>query len=101
MTALYRSLDGDRGAPVPVVWWISRLCEEFHCLPSQALAEWRQAPCGVLEQILEARAFAAAKHVVDGAKRKMDIPQTPMTALVQEIEYDMVKERMRERVAQG
>lgn len=84
-----------------MTWWISRLCEEFHCLPSAALAEWQRAPDGLLEEIVEARAFAAAKGVVDRAKDKMEIPDTPMTALVQEIEFALARERIRARQESG
>jgi len=68
------------------------LCEEFHCRPSQALREWQQAPCDLLETILEFRAYAQAKHVVENAKSRTDIPQTPLTQLVQEIEFEIAAE---------
>jgi hypothetical protein len=60
-------------------------------LPSEALREWREAPCGLLERILDARSYAAAKAIVDRAKSKQDIPATPMTALVQEIEFALAQ----------
>ena len=44
---------------------------------------------GLLETIIEFRAFAAAKQAVDQARSAKDIPQTPMTALVQEIEFEI------------
>lgn len=99
--ALYRVLDGDPDAPVPWEWWVSRLCEEFHCLPSQALREWWAAPVGLLETILEYRAFAAAKAIVDAADRLEDIPQTPMTTLVQEVEFALAKQRRTSRSRRG
>lgn len=66
-------------------------------MPSAAIAEWQAAPVGLLERIIEYRAFAAAKNVVDNARDKDQIPDTPMTALVQEIEYDLVKARVAAR----
>jgi hypothetical protein len=79
---------------VPIEWWLSRICEEFHCLPSEALREWERAPEGLLETILEYRSFAHAKAAVDRAQSKADIPQTPMCDLVQEIEFDIAREEL-------
>lgn len=93
---LFLALNGE--GPVPTEWWISRLCEEFHCLPSEALREWRTAPAELLETIVEFRAFAQAKAVVERAKKKSDIPDTAMCHLVQEIEFDLVE---RERAEHG
>jgi len=76
---------------MPQTWWVSRLSEEFHCCPSAALREWQQAPEGLLEEIIEMRAFAAAKHIVDSAQRRQDIPRTPMCQLVQRIEFELVQ----------
>ena len=84
---------------MPIEWWIARLCEEFHCLPSAALREWRQAPAGLLETVIEMRAFVAAKQVVDQARKREDIPQTPMTDLVQAIEFDLAQEALDGRPA--
>lgn len=84
---------------MPWEWWISRFCEEFHCLPSEAVREWRVAPAGLLETILECRAFAAAKQIVDHARNAKDIPPTPMTALVQEIEFDLAQQDLNARTA--
>jgi hypothetical protein len=67
------------------------LAEEFGCLPSAALAEWQRAPAGLLEEIIEMRAFAAAKQIVDSAQRRQDIPRTPMCQLVQRIEFELVQ----------
>lgn len=84
---------------MPLAWFLSRLCEEFHCLPSEALREWERAPSGLLEEILELRAFAHAKQICDHAKEAKDIPQTPMTDLVQTIEFGLMRERRRKRDA--
>ena len=77
---------------MPFVWWLSRIAEEFHCLPSEAWREWREAPCGLIEDLLEAGAYAHAKHVVDTARTAADIPAEPLYALVHEIEFALVKE---------
>ena len=49
------------------------------------------APAGLLETVLEFRVFSEAKLVVDRAKTKKDIPVTPMTQLVQEIEFALAQ----------
>ncbi len=68
-------------------WWISRLCEEFHCLPSQALREWQEAPDGLLETIVEMRAFAATKAAYDAATDKESMPKSPLADLVKELDF--------------
>lgn len=85
-------MNGD-GAP-EFAEWIGRICEEFHCLPSQALIEWQDAPCGLLEDIIEARAFAAAKQVVDSTADAKHLPDSPMVALVQQIEFAVAAEEI-------
>lgn len=44
---------------------IGRLCEEFHCLPSQAWREWQRVPAGFLETVIEMREFAKVKQAYD------------------------------------
>ena len=73
--------------PVPIEWWGARLCEEFHCLPSQALAEWERAPCGLLETIIEMRAFAAMKAALDRAETLKERPTGRLADLVADIEF--------------
>jgi len=78
--------------PVPFVWWISRLCEEFHCLPSAAYREWLDAPDGLIEHLLEARAYAATKAACDRAQTAKDRPTGPMADLVTETEFRLAQE---------
>lgn len=80
-------------------FWIGRLCEEFACLPSQALAEWRSAPVGFLEEIIEARQYAKAKRIADSAERKADIPTGGMFDLVKSIEFELAQREIDERRA--
>lgn len=82
---------------MPFVWFLSRLCDEFQCLPSAALAEWERAPVGLLEEILEARGFAKAKDLYDHAKSKTDLPSHPMIDLVQAVEFELVEEELAAR----
>lgn len=57
---------------------IGRMCQTFHCLPSQALREWRLAPDGWLEEVMEALAYASAKQLYDAADKKTDLPRDAM-----------------------
>ena len=84
---------------MPVEWFLSRLCEEFHCLPSEALKEWEHAPCGLLETIIKMRAFAVTKAMCDRAKKAEDRPDTPLAHLLTEIEFEFAEEEM-QRVTQ-
>jgi len=70
------------------------MCEEFHRLPSEILREQARAPAGLLEEILDVRAYTAAYFAVQAK----DTPRgtTPTTSamevLVREIEMDLAKE---------
>lgn len=79
---------------MPWTWWVSRVCEEFHCLPSEALKELRRAPEGLVEDIVEARAFAATWRVWSEAKEKKSVPPSPMLDLVIEIEMTVRQEQI-------
>lgn len=79
---------------MPMSFWIARLCEEFHCLPSQAWREMQDVPTDALIEILEARAYAQAKGQYDAAKNKQDVPQTPMVQLVKRIDFELATEAM-------
>lgn len=70
---------------MPFALWVGRLCEAFQCLPSAALAEYDRLPVGVLEEIIEARAFARMKGIVDRARRPEDIPDSPLADLVKAV----------------
>jgi hypothetical protein len=90
---LYRCLNRDDDAEVPWEWWVGRLCEEFHCLPSAALREWERVPWGTLETIVEFRAFAAAKQAyeaADTAEKVRALPNDPMIDRVREFEFEDV-----------
>ena len=89
--ALHRYLDGDPSAPQPFDWWLSRVCEEFHCLPDAALIAHGRLPVGTIERIIEARAYAATMQLLKDGKVK-DLPDTDLTALAQEIEFQLVRE---------
>lgn len=80
---------------------MSRLCEEFGCLPSQAIREWQTAPSGVLEDIMELRAFARAIQTYQHAQRMDAGPERdrlmrdPMVRLAQQFEFAPLIARQR------
>ena len=73
---------------------ISRVCEEFGCLPTEALRELEQAPRGLIADILDLRAFTATKAALDRAKPGSgDAPTGPMADRVHAVIKDIADER--------
>lgn len=90
-------LDGDDDAPVPWEWRIGRLCEEFGCLPSEAMREIERVPFGFLGDIVLYRDYAKAKALYDGAttaEARKRLPESPLIDLVQEIEFEFAAEEL-------
>jgi hypothetical protein len=81
----------------PFEWVVSRICEEFHCLPTAAVNELFDDPGGMAIEILELRAYARAKEALDNAKSKNDVPSSPMVDKVMEIQSELVKRKRGER----
>jgi hypothetical protein len=48
---------------------------------------------GWLEEILEARQYAEAHHMVTSAKNPVDVPSSPMVDLVQQIRLELAVDR--------
>jgi hypothetical protein len=76
------------------------MCEEFGCLPSEALKEWRRWPPGFLEEVIEARDYAPAKRRMEAAMSDQKAlaqlkASSPLAALAHEIEMDIVAEGIR------
>lgn len=70
---------------------MSRLCEEFGCLPSQVEAELATAHGWEAIGILLDRAYARAKALFDGARSADDLPDTPIMDLVKEIDLELAR----------
>ena len=77
----------------PFEWFISRVCEEFNCLPSQAVRELMTDPAQTAIDIMELRAYVKAKEVLDNAKNQKDIPDSPVIDRVFEIQAEILKRR--------
>lgn len=79
------------------------MCEEFHCLPSAAYREWLTAPAGLLDDILDMRAYAALKREYDGLKTAKEADafraQGETAELVETIAMEIQAEAMREQTA--
>jgi hypothetical protein len=88
---LHQALDGATGVQPPFEWIVSRVCEEFDCLPSQAMRELELGDADLVFDILDLRAYARTKEMVDHAKSPGDVKVTP---LVQDV-FDIQQELMR------
>ena len=77
-----------------MVFLISRLCEEFGYYPEQALLAHQTAPDGFLEQVLEARGYAATKAAIDRAPTRKQQPTGRLADLVREIEMELAHEEL-------
>ena len=79
-------------------WLISRICEEFHCLPSQAVREWDADDEGLVLDVIELRGYARAKAAWDRATEGGDekavsrLLQDEMVKRVAEIEYALIRQ---------
>jgi hypothetical protein len=71
---------------------ISRICEEFGCLPSQAERELITDPSRAVITIMEMRSFARAKEQIDrhSKERQGSAPTGPSVELVHSIQYEVV-----------
>lgn len=63
------------GYQPPELWLVSRICEEYHCLPSQAIQELWKGPSQLVLDIMELRAYAQAKSLVE---RGGELPASPI-----------------------
>ena len=85
-------MEGEEVSP-PLEWTISRVCEEFHCLPSEAAREIMEDPAQMAFDIMELRAYARAKEALDNAKNSKDVPKGVLVDRVWEIEHELLKRR--------
>ncbi len=71
-------MSGVEGAASPFEWIVSRICEEFHCRPTEAMQELRDDRWRLTFAILEMRAYAHAKHRLDTAKPGDVLDEVPL-----------------------
>jgi hypothetical protein len=91
-----------------MAFFISRICDEFSCLPSDAEAELRRQPVGWVEEVVEARHYARAKAKYDAAEsadRAALVKGDDLMRMVEENEYehagDLIKRRRALRMRGG
>lgn len=72
---------------------VSRVCEEFHCLPSAAIRELMSDPANMALDIIELRAYASAKHAVDTTELKKLPKKDASIDRVFEIKHEILKRR--------
>ena len=75
---------------------LGRICEEFPLLASPAAAweAWQEAPAGLIEEIIEARGYAATKAAMDRAPDRKSQPTGRTADLVHEIEFMLAEEAL-------
>ena len=76
---------------MPYEWLVSRVCEEFNCLPSAAIREIMDDPCGMALKIMNLRHYARVKDVLDSAKSEKDIPRGCDVSQVMEIQAEIMR----------
>lgn len=86
---------------MPAAWMIARLCREFKCLPSEAERELARQPVGWLEEVMEARAYAECHHLWHTARKKSDVPDSPLMQTVKEIDFELAAEARAAREAEA
>ena len=84
-------------------WLISRICEEFQCLPSQAVREWDADAAGLVLDLMELRGYARAKYAWDQATVSGDekavsrLLQDDAVKRVAEMEHALVQQERKAR----
>jgi len=82
---------------------MASLCEAFPGrFPTEVWAEIERLPAGMLDDVLEARAYRQVKEMTDGAETqeaRRRLPQTPLFARCREIEMDLAAEAMAKKKA--
>lgn len=71
--AFHLALDGREGGRYPREWYVSQICQEFHCTPEEAL---RQDALLAMD-IMELRSYAKAKAILDSAETEEQAARAP------------------------
>lgn len=86
--------DGCADADVEWTWMLSRVCQDFHCMPDAAEALLMDDDAQYAVAIMELRAYAAAKASFDAVGGKLEkLDQSPL--------MDMVVQNDARRVLRG
>jgi len=77
----------------PEEWIISTICEEFHCLPNEAIKAIQEDEGFTLFKILDYRAYARAKEIYDRTPMEKR-PKNALMSMVSDIEFGLAKEKI-------
>lgn len=83
---------------VPEEWVISRVCEEFSCLPLEAIEALEHDYNRLIFRIMKLRSYAGAKREYEAGQKETDTerrPQGPHIEEVREIEFEFIKARIK------
>jgi len=69
------------------------VCEEFHCLPAEAIDAIQNDVGGLLFRIMDLRTYARAKDVYDSTPMEKR-PKSRLMDKVAEIKFGFARERM-------
>lgn len=72
---------------------MSRICEEFHCLPDAARRALENDRAGSIFQILDFRSLASAKARIDHAEAK-NVPTDPAAMRYLKLQMEMVGKQL-------
>jgi hypothetical protein len=70
------------------------ICEAFTCTPLAAIQAWRECPMGLIETILEYRAYAEAKRLYETVPPS-EWPASEYLDLVRTIDLELAAEAVR------
>lgn len=99
MREVHRALDGD--GPAPFLLVLGRLTKRFACTPMRVIWELQNDPDRLMFRILELDAYEAAKHQVDQAKGRDELPKTAIIELAIENRLAGKHAVMKQRLAEG
>jgi hypothetical protein len=78
--------------------WLAGLCDAFPGrFPTEILAEMSRLPVGMIDDMLEAKAYRQAKDMTDSADTadaRKRLPKTPMFNLVKQIDMELAAEAL-------
>jgi hypothetical protein len=84
---------------------MASLCEAFPGrFPTEIWREVLRLPAGLLDEVLEAKAYREAKAMTDAAETteaRQRLPQTPLFALARTIEMALAREALEKKKAQA
>lgn len=84
MWALHRALDGAPGYSAPEEWKVSRVCEEFRCMPDTAMQAMYDDPLRLIDTILALRNYTRIRDLVKRriGGQKVEVPDSPIVTIV-------------------